>query len=76
MGYPMAVNLRTKMEKSQVLLISDISKSALQRFQEQMKDQGMVAIVDTGFDAVQKAVRTYSRNKRTCCDRASPDILT
>ncbi|KAF2453165.1 3-hydroxyisobutyrate dehydrogenase [Lineolata rhizophorae] len=55
MGYPMAVNLRTKMPADQTLLICDVSKDAIARFQAQMAGKGAVEVVGSGFDAVAKA---------------------
>ena len=56
MGYPMAVNLRTKMEPGETLLICDVSEDAIKRFQAQTEGKGTVGVVKNGFDAVQAAV--------------------
>lgn len=57
MGYGMAVNLRTKMDPSWSLLISDVNKAALEKFQSQLKSQGSISIVENGAEAASKAVR-------------------
>ncbi|GAB7349607.1 hypothetical protein MBLNU459_g0293t2 [Dothideomycetes sp. NU459] len=55
MGYPMAVNLRKKMDPSHTLLVCDVSEDALLRFQTQMEGKGPVRTVTNGFEAVQAA---------------------
>jgi len=56
MGYPMAVNLRSKLSADYALLICDVNHDAVHRFQTQMIDTGPVRIVSNGFEAVQQAV--------------------
>lgn len=55
MGYPMALNLRKGLDKSHTLLICDVSKDALDRFQRDAAGYGPVSIISGGFDAVQQA---------------------
>ena len=55
MGYPMALNLRKGLDSSHTLLICDVSTSALEKFQSDASGQGPVEIVQSGYDAVQKA---------------------
>ncbi|KAG9771822.1 3-hydroxyisobutyrate dehydrogenase, mitochondrial [Exophiala dermatitidis] len=55
MGYPMAVNLRSKTPSSLTLLICDVSQDALARFQSQVAGKGPVEVVASGFEAVQRA---------------------
>lgn len=55
MGYPMAVNLRTKMAATSTLLICDVSTSALSSFQSQLADKGPIEVVSNGYEAVQRA---------------------
>lgn len=55
MGYPMALNLRKGLDDSHTLLICDVSRDALDRFQRDAEGHGAVSIVNGGFDAVQQA---------------------
>jgi hypothetical protein len=58
MGYPMAVNLRSKLSPEYTLIICDVNESALQRFQQEIKEKqaGPVEVVSTGAEAVRAAV--------------------
>jgi 3-hydroxyisobutyrate dehydrogenase len=56
MGYPMAVNLRSKMDDDQTLLICDLSEEATTKFQSQMYGKGPVEVVKTGYEAALQAV--------------------
>lgn len=56
MGYPMAVNLRSRMDPHRTLLICDVSKDAIARFQAQMKGEGPVGVIKNGYEAAIKAV--------------------
>lgn len=56
MGYPMAVNLRSKMDPAHTLLICDVSDDALSKYQAQMQENGPVKVVSNGCEAVQAAV--------------------
>lgn len=56
MGYPMAKNLRAGLGKDKTLLICDVSKEALNRFQKETEGQGPVEVVDNGFEAAKAAV--------------------
>jgi 3-hydroxyisobutyrate dehydrogenase-like beta-hydroxyacid dehydrogenase len=55
MGYPMALNLRKGLDDSHTLLICDVSKDALTRFQQDSKGHGPVSVVDSGYQAIQHA---------------------
>lgn len=57
MGYPMAINLRKKMDPSHKLLICDVSKDALTKFQSEMSGSGPIEVVANGAEAVAQAVR-------------------
>lgn len=57
MGYPMALNLRSGIDKATKLLICDVSEDALARFQKQTEGKGPVEVVKNGYEAVQQAVR-------------------
>jgi hypothetical protein len=64
MGYPMAVNLRTKIGPEYTVLICDVSQEALVKFQDEMKakNTGPVQVIKTAFEAVQAAVRCQLPN--------------
>ncbi|PNS20506.1 hypothetical protein CAC42_5956 [Sphaceloma murrayae] len=55
MGYPMAINLRKKMDPSHKLLICDVSKEALSKFQSEMSGSGPIEVVANGAEAVARA---------------------
>ncbi|TKX26220.1 hypothetical protein C1H76_1573 [Elsinoe australis] len=55
MGYPMAINLRKKMDPSHKLLICDVSKDALTKFQSEMSGSGPIEVVANGAEAVAQA---------------------
>ena len=55
MGYPMAVNLRSKMGADKTLLIADVSEDALSKFEKQMAGKGDIKRVKNGFEAAQQA---------------------
>lgn len=56
MGYPMAVNLRKGLSEDYTLLICDVNKEALAKFQKEMDGKGPIEIVENGSEAVKKAV--------------------
>jgi len=55
MGYPMALNLRKKMDPKHKLLICDVSTTALEKFQEEMKGVGPIEVISNGYEAAQQA---------------------
>ncbi|KAK0109371.1 hypothetical protein ONS96_003186 [Cadophora gregata f. sp. sojae] len=55
MGYPMAVNLRNGLSPDYTLLICDVNKDALSRFQKQTEGKGPVGIIETGKEAVEQS---------------------
>lgn len=57
MGYPMAVNLRKGLSSEYTLLICDVNKDAIAKFQKEMKGQGPIEVVENGSQAVKRAVR-------------------
>jgi len=61
MGYPMAVNLRSKVGSETTLLVCDVSQEAIQRFKDQMQGQGPIEVVKNGYEAAIAAVRGLSR---------------
>lgn len=60
MGYPMAVNLRTRIDPSYKILICDISKDAISKYQAQVQGKGAIDVVENGFEAVRVAVSAPS----------------
>lgn len=55
MGYPMALNLRKGLDSTYTLLICDVSPSALSKFQNEASNQGPIAVVQNGYEAIQQA---------------------
>ncbi|CZR54231.1 related to 3-hydroxyisobutyrate dehydrogenase [Phialocephala subalpina] len=55
MGYPMAVNLRKGLSSEYTLLICDVNKDAIAKFQKQMEGQGPIEVVENGMEAVKRA---------------------
>lgn len=60
MGYPMAVNLRKGLGKEYTLLICDVNKDAIIKFQKQMEGQGPIEVVETGVQAVSRSVCPFN----------------
>lgn len=73
MGYPMALNLRKKIGSDYTILICDVVPAALEKFQNETADAGPVKVVNTGYEAVQAAVRLLcsdinrASNVNVCC---------
>lgn len=59
MGYPMAKNLRQGLDSTKTLLICDVSKEAISRFQTETAGKGPVEIVENGFEAAKAAVSRH-----------------
>lgn len=55
MGYPMAVNLRKGLSSEYTLLICDVNKDAIAKFQKEMGGQGPIEVVENGSEAVKRA---------------------
>ncbi|EME84955.1 uncharacterized protein MYCFIDRAFT_83007 [Pseudocercospora fijiensis CIRAD86] len=55
MGYPMAMNLRKKIDADRTLIVCDVNQDAVKRFQEQTKGLGPVKVVGTAYEALQEA---------------------
>lgn len=64
MGYPMAKNLRQGLDASKTLLVCDVSKEALDRFQAETVGKGPVEVVKNGFEAAKAAVSSSRRRRR------------
>lgn len=62
MGYGMAINLRKKLDESQILYICDTNNEAIKRFQSETESLGRVEVVKDGAEAIKVAV---SRSIRT-----------
>ena len=56
-GYPMAVNLRQKIQKSDTMVINDVNDAATQKFVEEV---GNVTIAKTVREVAEQTVRRYS----------------
>ena len=56
MGFPMAVNLRTKMDKNSKLLVCDVSPEQIERYQAKVQGAGEVEVVSNGAEAAKLAV--------------------
>lgn len=56
MGYGMALNLRSKMNKDQTLFICDISNEAIDRFKTELNDEGPIEVVPNAAEAAKAAV--------------------
>lgn len=63
MGYPMAKNLRNGLDSAKTLLICDVSKDALNRFQAETAGKGPVEIVENGFEAARAAVSCHHQGQ-------------
>ena len=59
MGYGMAVNLRSKLDKNVKFYICDVNQEAIKRFKSELNGYGPVEVVKNGAEAAQVAV-SYS----------------
>lgn len=57
----MAVNLRSRMNPDQTLLVCDVSEEAIVRFQHQTQGKGVVKVVKNGYEAATEAVSLIRR---------------
>ena len=78
MGYPMALNVRTKTPKDSKLYIFDVSKAALERFVEEAKSLGEVVIASSSKEVADNAVclHFYDTDFRTLLSRCCQKALT
>lgn len=60
MGYPMAVNLRSKLSSEYTVLVGDVNKASIEKFKAQMQGKGPVGVVANGAEAVKASV-SYSK---------------
>ena len=56
MGYPMAINLRKKIPKESLLVISELNQEAVQRFLSETKDIGEVKVANTPREVGEQSV--------------------
>ena len=56
MGYPMAVNLRSKLGPEYTVLICDVNKAAIEKYKQQTQGKGPVGVVANGAEAVRASV--------------------
>lgn len=57
MGYPMAVNLRSKIGRETTIVVYDTNVEACKRFQAEESKHGSIEIVDNAYEAILAAVR-------------------
>ena len=60
MGYPMAINLWSKIGSDRQMFICDVNKSALDKFQTETGGKGSVEVKDSAYQVIQAAVRITS----------------
>ena len=58
MGFPMAVNLRSKIDKSTKIIICDVSPEQIEKYKSTIRGQGEVDVVANGAEAARQAVST------------------
>lgn len=57
MGYPMAVNLRSKVGRETAIMVYDTNVEACKRFQAEESKHGSTEIVNNVYEAILAAVR-------------------
>ena len=72
MGYGMAVNLRSKLDRSKTFYICDVSEDAINRFKLELDGQGPIEVVQNGTEAVAVAV---SHGRRPSDKPAASDAI-
>ncbi|KAF7188971.1 putative 3-hydroxyisobutyrate dehydrogenase, mitochondrial [Pseudocercospora fuligena] len=70
MGYPMALNLRRKIDSDRELIVCDINQDVINRFQKQTEDDGPVKVVNTAYEALQEAVSSFAISKQNAAVKA------
>lgn len=64
MGYPMAVNLRNKLDKEKAMVICDVNEEAIQRFvSEASTTERQVRVVPSAAEAITLAVSRPHRSR-------------
>lgn len=56
MGYPMAVNLRSKIGKEKKIVVCDINAAVCEKFKAEEWMHGPIEIVENGLKAIEVAV--------------------
>ena len=56
MGFPMAVNLRSKVDKSTKILICDVSPDQIEKYKSTVQGKGEVGTIANGAEAARQAV--------------------
>ena len=51
MGYGMARNLRSKIDKDTTFVVCDVNQEAIDRFKAEMSDHGPIEVTKNGFEA-------------------------
>lgn len=64
MGYPMAINLRSKIDSDRQMFICDVKKSALDNFQTETEGKGSAEVKDSAYQVIQAAVCIFSNRVR------------
>ncbi|KAL9081436.1 MAG: hypothetical protein Q9159_007318 [Coniocarpon cinnabarinum] len=60
MGYPMAMNLRQKIQPEDELIIHDVNAQATARFKEEMGNASNIRIAGDVRQVAEQAVRSFS----------------
>ncbi|KAK5173435.1 uncharacterized protein LTR77_002116 [Saxophila tyrrhenica] len=60
MGYGMAVNLRTKLDRNTTMYICDVSEAAIERFKDEVGSRGPIEVVKNGAEAAEAADTLFS----------------
>lgn len=66
MGYPMAVNLRSKIGKDKTIVVCDVSAKACDKFKAEESVHGPIEIVKNGFEAIERAVSEDGSRTSRC----------
>lgn len=56
MGWPMAMNLRSKVDTAITVYICDVNAAAIDRFKAELGGKGPIEVVQNAFEAVKSAV--------------------
>lgn len=56
MGYPMAVNLRSKIGKEKTMVVCDVNAEACEKFKAEESKHGPIEIIGNAYEAMQIAV--------------------
>lgn len=68
MGFGMAVNLRSKLDKSTTMFVCDTDSTAIEKFKSEVGHHGPIEVVPNGFEAVKRAVGRSSMHSINCAD--------